>query len=93
MARNINYVRLSVEWNTVRSKKGIQTKLRVGLFTCKTFISARYRFRRLGILLKTIHNTTYAIIDHLMYIVSLKSTTNVDFGRETWIKNYFKDYS
>ena len=37
MARNINHVRLSVDWNTVRSKKGIQTKLRVGLFTCKTF--------------------------------------------------------
>ena len=74
MARNINHVRLSVDWNTVRSKKGIQTKLRVGLFG-------------------TIHNTTYAIINHLMYIISLKTTTNVDFGRETWIKNYLKDYS
>lgn len=28
----------------------------------------------------------YAIVDHLMYKHSLKNTSNIDFGRETWIK-------
>lgn len=28
-----------------------------------------------------------------MHIISLKNTTYPDFGRETWIKNYLKDYS
>ena len=36
----------------------------------------------------------YAIIEPLMYRISLENTTSVDFGRETWMKsNCLKNYS
>ena len=36
----------------------------------------------------------YAIIEPLMYKISLENTTYVDFGRETWMKNNcLKNYS
>ena len=40
-----------------------------------------FRFQRLGIIQKTINNTTplYAIIDPLMFRISLKNTTYFDF--------------
>ena len=28
-----------------------------------------------------------------MYIISLKNTAKLDFGREKWIKNYVKEYA
>lgn len=34
-----------------------------------------------------------AVIDHLMYELLLNNTGNFDFGRETRIKLYLKDYS
>ena len=34
----------------------------------------------------------YGITDYLMNRISLENTTYFDFGRQTWIKNYLKDY-
>ena len=34
----------------------------------------------------------YGITDYLMNSISLENTTYFDFGRQTWTKNYLKDY-
>ena len=34
-----------------------------------------------------------ALIDHLMYRISLENTSYIDFEWETWINDNLKDYS
>ena len=46
----------------------------------------------MGLMAQGLFLSTLSFIDHLMYRISLKDTTNFDFRRETWIPNNLKDY-
>ena len=65
-----------------------------GSVTANYQLITQYRFHRRGVTQKNNKKVPFsAVIDHLMYELLLNNTGNFDFGRETRIKLYLKDYS